>query len=259
MCIRDRDEEVRRAEAPGRHKEAHTHMKRYVAAFGSVLTARFPEVPAQNAPGRPSLPLSTAANFQRAAAAEARAENKTRGAEEQELDLQQLLDLMRRNQEKDDEVCVAVPLEDALLGPGHVARKLIQKAAEDPQGKVVFNEEQILVIALMVWPVEQAWRTRIQGKQDAGVTVGTLRKLPSDLGLPRVGVIGGGGCGKTTILQRVVVPVLELFFEKVIMSAPSNRAARGFDPRAKTMHSLAGLKPQDSCLLYTSPSPRDRG
>ena len=29
--------EVRRAEAPGGHKEAHTQMKRYAAAFGSVL------------------------------------------------------------------------------------------------------------------------------------------------------------------------------------------------------------------------------
>ena len=102
------------------------------------------------------------------------------------------------------------------------------------------------MIALMIWPVGQAWRTHLQGKQEAGVTVHTLRKLPNDLGLPRVGVIGGGGCGKTTILQRVVVPVLELFFEKVILSAPANRAARGFDPKAKTMHSLAGLKPKDS-------------
>ena len=34
-------------------------------------------------------------------------------------------------------------------------------------------------------------------------TVDTLRKLPNDLSLPRVGIIGGGGCGKTTILQKV--------------------------------------------------------
>ena len=62
---------------------------------------------------------------------------------------------------------------------------------------------------------------------DAGATVNTLGKLPSDLGLPRVGVIGGGGCGKTTILQRVVVPVLELFFEKVVLPDHTTRRMPG--------------------------------
>ena len=149
---------------------------------------------------------------------------------------------MRRNEEKEADTCVAVPLEDVLKGPGHVAQKLIQQAAEDDDDAVEFNDEQLLVIALIVWPLEHAWRNPVQDalELDAGATVNTLGKLPSDLGLPRVGVIGGGGCGKTTILQRVVVPLLEAF-HKVVLSATSNRAARGFDPRAKTMHSLAGL------------------
>jgi hypothetical protein len=47
-------------------------------------------------------------------------------------------------------------------------------------------------------------------------------------------------------MQKVIVPTLESFFEKIVLTAPSNRAARGFDPRAKTMHSIAGIRPQNS-------------
>ena len=74
----------------------------------------------------------------------------------------------------------------------------------------------------------------------------TLRKLPNYLGLPRVAIIGGGGCGNTTLMQRVAVPTLRTFFQTVLVTAPSNRAARGLDPSANTLHSAAGLKPQDS-------------
>ena len=80
-------------------------------------------------------------------------------------------------------------------------------------------------------------------------TVNTLHKLANDLGLPRILIIGGGGCGKTTIMQVVVVPTLRTFFQSVVLTAPSNRAARGFDPSAKTLHSIAGMKPHDSMRI----------
>ena len=83
-------------------------------------------------------------------------------------------------------------------------------------------------------------------RADACATVNTLRKLRNDLGLPRIVITGGGGCGKTTIMQLVVVPTLRMFFDRVLLTAPSNRAARGFDPAAKTLHSVAGMKPEDS-------------
>ena len=49
-----------------------------------------------------------------------------------------------------------------------------------------FNEKQIDCIALQMWPVEQAWRVHLRGKQSACVTVATLRKLPNGLGLPEL-------------------------------------------------------------------------
>ena len=47
-------------------------------------------------------------------------------------------------------------------------------------------------------------------------------------------------------MQVVVVPTLQTFFSRVVLTAPSNRAARGVHPSAKTLHSIASMKPQDS-------------
>ena len=69
-----RDGEVERASAVGRHKEADVQMKNYASAFGAVLQKRLPEVPAGNTLAPPSLPLHSAANFQRAVAKEKRSQ-----------------------------------------------------------------------------------------------------------------------------------------------------------------------------------------
>ena len=120
-----RDKELERANAPGRHREADMQMKGYVEAFGGVLQLDLPEVPTQRRSHlAASLPLHSAADFQRAVAKEMRtqqaiAENDTDTTAE--TSLRELLDLQTRNQAKEEDACVAVPLEDALKGPGHVA------------------------------------------------------------------------------------------------------------------------------------------
>ena len=127
-----------------------------------------------------------------------------------------------------------------------MAWKLIQDAKNHSEDSFAFNDEQTGLISLCTWLLDQAWRTHVRSQQATCATVNTLRKLPNDLGLPRIAVIGGGGCGKTTVMQKVVVPLLRTYFAKVLLTAPSNRAARGFDPSAKTLHSVAGMTPQDS-------------
>ena len=149
----------------------------------------------------------------------------------EEASIEHLEQLRCRNQSRDDEACVVVPLEDALKGPGHVARKLIEDIKNDSTNDFQFNNEQIVIIGCSMWSVEQAWRTRVTNLQRTGcATVDTLCKLPNDLGLPRIGIIGGGGCGKTTIMQLVVGPTLRTFFNR---SCPRRRPIEplGFRPQ----------------------------
>ena len=104
----------------------------------------------------------------------------------EELSIQDILELQCRNRAKDEEACLFVPLADALKGQGHVAWKPIQDINGGTSNDFAFNDEQILVIALQVWPLEQAWRGHKHKMQSASATVDTLRKLPNDLGKPRM-------------------------------------------------------------------------
>ena len=146
------------------------------------------------------MPLHAAQDYQRAAAKEMRQQQQQNRNSVQEdaaePSIENIMDLHLRNRAREDEACMTVPLEDAVQGPGHVAWKLIQDARNHPTESIDFNEEQLLVIALCIWPLEQAWRSRVKTLHTAGATVDTLHKLPNDLGLPRILIIGGGGCGK---------------------------------------------------------------
>ena len=90
-----------------------------------------------------------------------------------ESSIQDIQELQWRNQAKDDQACLSVPLADALKGPGHVAWKLIQDINGDTSNDFAFNDEQILVIALQIWPLEQAWRVHKHKMQSASATVDT--------------------------------------------------------------------------------------
>ena len=59
--------------------------------------------------------------------------------------------------------------------------------------------------------------------------------------LIRMLVVGGGGCGKSRIIKKVLRPLCEHFFGKrtCVVTAPSNRAARGVN--GKTAHTAAKI------------------
>ena len=237
-----RDQEIQRTEAPGRHKEADVQMKGYVGTFGKILEIHMHQVPIeQRSHLSASLPFHTAMDYQRAVAKEMRMRQQSHDTRQNDttvIDIESLLQLQLRNQVKEDKECVSVPLADAMKGPRHVALKLMREAENHSENPVHFNEEQSTIIATCIYPLEQAWQQHIAKQHSADATLESLHYLPNDLGLPRVLIIGGGGCGKTTMMQIVLVPTLKTFFRKVVLTAPSNRAARGFDPTAKTLHSV---------------------
>ena len=163
---------------------------------------------------------------------------------------------MRRNEARSEPRCKSVRLEDMARGPGYVAWQFIEQAKHrDPP--IIFNEEQLDCIALQIWDIEEAFRkqqndaTAIDILPGSHVLMGgstqairSKHMLPNDLGLPRSLTVGGGGCGKTTMLLEVICPTYETFFERIDRATPSNKSARLFN--AKTVHSLNGIKPSDS-------------
>ena len=244
-----RDQEIKRLEAPGRNKEADLQMKGYMGTFGKIIEGEMPQVPIEKRSHlSASLHIHNAIDYQRAVAKEMRMakSDDIRQKDTTVIDIESLIQLQLRNQNKDDNECKTVPLADVMKGPRHVALKLMKEAEKDLENPVHFNEEQSTIIATCIYPLEQAWQQHIAKQHSAGATLESMHFLPNDLGLPSILIIGGGGCGKTTMMQIVLVPVLRTFFRKVVLTAPSNRAARGFDPTAKTLHSVSGMKPTDS-------------
>ena len=179
-----RDRELERARALGRHKEADMQMKRYMTNFGHVLTILEAQIPKQRRSHlAASIPLHTAQNYQHAVAKEMQQQQNRNSVEQYttEACIEGIVELHLRNRAREEEACMTVPLENAVQGPGHVAQKLIQDAKNHPTQSICFNEEQLLVIALCVWPLEQAWRSRMKSLCTTGATVDTLHKLPNDL------------------------------------------------------------------------------
>ena len=70
--------------------------------------------------------------------------------------------------------------------------------------------------------------------------------MPLDEWLLDIVIDGGGGCGKTMLINYFFVPVCRAFFGPtgVVLAAPSNKAARGI--HGKTLHSLLGFTPESS-------------
>ena len=61
-----------------------------------------------------------------------------------------------------------------------------------------------------------------------------------------IGLVGGNGAGKTTLL-RLMAGVMEPTRGQILFQ----------DSPVSTMRKKLGVVPESTCLLYTSPSPRD--
>ena len=137
-----------------------------------------------------------------------------------------------------------IPLQEALVGPAHVAKLLIRRAQDKrstTDRPYRLNGEQLACIALFVSALEKGFANR----EDVSKPFLKFSEV-----LMTIILDGGGGCGKTTLALDVLFPLLETFFgeKAVLRRAPSNKPARLIQGR--TMHSSQGLTPQDSLRTH---------
>ena len=123
----------------------------------------------------------------------------------------------------------------ALQGPAAVAMRLMEEF-EKSQNRPP-TEEQKDVVALFVHPMQHVFDTRTDRESPL---------LPVDVPLVDILVDGGGGCGKTLLLNLILIPFFRTYFgpSGVQMLSPSNKGARGVGGR--TCHSGSGLTPESS-------------
>ena len=127
----------------------------------------------------------------------------------------------------------AVPVPDAVLGPAHVAWKLLTANT--------CTEEQKDAVALLALCLQRKFDKRPDK---------TTHLLPvnASSGNHRAVWIGGGGVGKTHTLTKVVQPLAETYFglNGYCASAQSNHAAQNLGSRGRTLHAANGLLMTDS-------------
>ena len=237
-----RDAEIAAAKKPGRHREGDVQMKSFVDKFGSVLDKTLPPISSQYAEVSPKLlgrNERQALDHQRAVRTAMKKDQEdlqdtvaTPAAQNEQAAI--LAALKNLQLQEAQETFVIVELPDIRRGPKHVAELIM--ADQRPHGRIL-NEEQTLLFALWVDILETAFLSRPNPEEPY---------LALDTWLLDIVVDGGGGCGKTMLINYFLVPLCRAFFRHkgVVLAAPSNKAARGIG--AKTLHSLLGFTPEMS-------------
>ena len=219
-------------------------MKAFADKFGSTLTATLPPLSHQHAEAPLGLldPSAAAALSHQRTVRSAMKKDQTdlRNAVDTDAkpdDLQAMLAALKNLHEQEAEAsCVTIPLPELMRGPKHVA-ELLMETQRQGEGKRTLNEEQLLLFALWVDKLQEAFLRRPNPEEPY---------LALDTWLFDIVIDGGGGCGKTMLINHYLAPVSLAFFGPagVVRAAPSNKAARGIG--AKTVHALLGFTPDSS-------------
>jgi hypothetical protein len=116
----------------------------------------------------------------------------------------------------------SMPTDMTALGPVKVAKYLAEEA--------LLNRDQQGPVALIAKDMQTAWEQ--QGKP---------KKMKDEGKILRMLLLGGGGCGKTRIINLVLTALFITFWgaRGCVKIAPSNKAARGI--LGKTLHAAAKL------------------
>ena len=138
-----------------------------------------------------------------------------------------------QNHSSKDAECKIVPLPLRFQGPGAVAWELSNQAS--------LNEEQRDVVALVAVQLQRMWDSI--GSESLPSTYLNSSWSGENLSLL---LLGGGGCGKTYTILKVIKPLAEMFFGDggFAGQCPSNAGARLFHGR--TVHAALGLSATSS-------------
>ena len=117
----------------------------------------------------------------------------------------------------------SMPCDLHASGPVSVAKYLVEQAS--------LNQDQRGPVALIAKDMQTAWVQ--QGRPKRMAVVGKILRML---------LLGGGGCGKTRIVNLVLTALFLTFWgpRGCVKTAPSNKAARGI--LGKTLHAAAKLR-----------------
>ena len=126
-----------------------------------------------------------------------------------------------------------VPAPLWYLGPGAAAWQLCQDTN--------LNEEQIDAVALVTCQIQKMWNDR--PLQNGWLPSSWLKENTTVL------FLGGGGCGKSYVVLKVIKPLVEMYFgpDSFEGQCPSNAGARLIGGR--TVHASLGLSPASSLQI----------
>ena len=133
-----------------------------------------------------------------------------------------------------ESVASIVPCADIAKGPSYVAWRLLQQAC--------CTEEQVDAIALVAQCMQRQWTNRTDVAQFMLPPVSIKDNC-------RILFTGGGGCGKTYIINNVLRPLVETFYgrDSFVAQCSSNAGARLL--KGRTIHASTGLSPASDLTI----------
>ena len=171
-----RKDEIDRARAPGRHREADKQMEKYPDFLQAVNNQNLPPIPSDRTSATTCFATAPhnnelAAKHQEAMKIMIRSQtNPDATHTDAPLDFNEdaWQAMLQRNAERDKPKCQTVAINGMALGPGHVAWNFIL-ACKEEQPPIAFNDEQIDCMALQIWDIEKPFRARHGGATSPAV------------------------------------------------------------------------------------------
>ena len=203
----------------GRTKDMHKEMQRVAAIFGTELDDAIKPFHTQPHENKAlGITIHEALQHQKSTAETLRQQQDT---EELHEPIESCTQVQMLTDEA-AELLQSIPTDLASAGPVAFAKHLVEAAT--------LNQDQRTPVALIAKDMQIAWEK--QGKP---------QRMNPIMRILRMLLLGGGGCGKSRIVNLVLTPLFLQFWgpRGCVKAAPSNKAARGI--LGKTLHVVGKL------------------